>query len=429
MEISTLTMYNDWWITGRPRKELVQPHHRPIFEKIMSFIDDRQIILLYGLRRVGKTTIIYQIIDKLLNDGVPRDRILYFSFDENNATIDELLRIYSNEVLRTNLDKAGKLYIILDEIQKETDWENRTKIYYDLYPNIKFIISGSASLNIKKKSSETLAGRLYSFLITPLDFREFLELRGIRPELTEWRLYSKTIEPLVMDYALKGGFPELVHENNTEKIATYVKEIVLDRILLVDIPQEFGIRDISLMRTIVELIASNPGFIINYDSLSKKLGRSKQTLMNYFFYLEYSLIIGTVQNMRPGFLSTSRKMKKAYFSSSAFQLALRRQNYTDRGKLYGSIVFQSVYPDRYYREGNEEIDFILLDDKEITPLEVKSGNFDLKKFTKLLEKLDLSSGIIISDGEFRIYKEDGITVKIIPLWLFILFPTRISELS
>ena len=107
MEISILTMYNDWWITGRPRKELIQPHHRLIFEKIMSFIDDRQIILLYGLRRVGKTTIMYQIIDKLLNQGISSEHILYFSFDENNATIDELLRIYSNEVLRTNLDKAG----------------------------------------------------------------------------------------------------------------------------------------------------------------------------------------------------------------------------------------------------------------------------------------------------------------------------------
>ena len=115
MEISTLTMYNDWWITGRPRKELVQPHHRPIFEKIMSFIDDRQIILLYGLRRVGKTTIMYQIIDKLLKDGIPSEHILYFTFDENNTTIDELLRTYSNEVLRTNLDKVRKLYIILDE--------------------------------------------------------------------------------------------------------------------------------------------------------------------------------------------------------------------------------------------------------------------------------------------------------------------------
>ena len=182
-------------------------------------------------------------------------------------------------------------------MQKGRDWENRIKIYYDLYPNIKFIISGSASLNVERRSTETLAGRLYSFYIGPLSFAEFLRFKGIEPVLENWRVYENSVKPLFMDYVMKGGFPELVNEENREKILSYVKDIVLDRIILIDIPLEFGVRDAALLKTLVEMVASDPGLTLNYDSLSKKLGRSKQTIMNYISYLEYSLIIKTVKNM------------------------------------------------------------------------------------------------------------------------------------
>jgi predicted AAA+ superfamily ATPase len=429
MELSIMSRYNDWWVTGHPRNALLMPYRRPMFNKIMEYIDNRQILLLYGLRRVGKTTLIYQIIEELLSRGVQPKHILYFSFDESETEIDSLIQTYEAELLKSPIKNIEKVYLILDEVQKGKDWENRIKIYYDLYPNIKFIISGSASLNIKKKSSETLAGRVYSFYIGPLSFAEFLELRGIHTEFNDWRIYENTVKPLLMDYIVKGGFPELVNEEKEEKILSYVKEIVLDRIVLIDIPWEFGVRDTALLKTLIEMLASDPGLILNYDSLSKKLGKSKQTIINYIFYLEYSLIIKIIKNLRPGFIATSRKMRKVYFTNSAFQFAIHGTKYENLGKVAENAVLQAVGPDNYYRDGNEEIDFLLNLNGKIIPIEVKYGAYELNKFVNLIRKLGLSYGIIISKDDYAIHEKDGVRVHIIPLWLFLLYYDRIEDME
>ena len=213
-----------------------------------------------------------------------------------------------------------------------------------------------------------------------------------------------------------------------KKILSYMKEIVLDRVVLIDIPLEFGVRDSTLLKTLIEMVASDPGFILNYDSLSNKLGRSRQTIMNYIFYLEYSLIIRTVKNMRPGFLSTSRKMRKVYFTNNAFQFAIRGLAYKDMGKIAEGAVMQAALPDNYYREGNEEIDFLLNQDGKLVPIEVKYGAGEVNKFSHLLRKLGFSDGIMVSGDEYKMYEKDGVRVRVVPLWLFVLFHDRIAEL-
>ena len=428
MELTTIMRYNDWWETGHPRKELVMPYRRPQFKSILKYIDDRQILLLYGLRRVGKTTLLYQIIDELLSRGVEPKDILYFSFDESESAIDSLIQAYETGIIMSQIKDRKRVFLVLDEVQKGNDWENRIKIYYDLYPNVKFIISGSASLNVRKRSGETLAGRLYSFYIGALSFAEFLELKGIHPVLENWRIQENSVKPLLMDYIVKGGFPELVNEEKQEKILSYVKSIVLDRIVLIDVPEEFGIRDTDLLKKLVEMIASDPGFMLNYDSLSKKLGRSKQTIINYIFYLEYSLVIKTVKNMRPGFLSSSRKMRKVYFTNSAFQFAARGLTYDNLGKVAENAVFQASSPDNYYREGQEEIDFLITRDGKVIPIEVKYGAYEADRIITLVKKLGLSYGIIVSRDEYRIHERNGVKIRIIPLWLFVLYPYRIEEI-
>ncbi len=427
MDIYKLNKFNDWWVSGHPRPELLRPYHRPVFNRIISYMDDREILLLYGMRRIGKTTLMYQIIDHLISTGINNRKILYFTFDETEASIDDLISTYESEVIRSPIKDAGRVFLFLDEIQKNKDWENKVKIYYDLYPNVKFIISGSASVNVKKRSSETLAGRLYSFYISQLEFKEFLEMKGIAVEFENWKLYENNVRPRLMDYLIKGGFPELVSESSDEKVLSYVRDIVLDRILLKDIPEEFGIRDIPLLRTLLGLIASEPGFIINYDSLSKKLGRSKQTIMNYIFFLEYSLIVKTVENTRPGFLATSRKMRKVYLTSSGFVFAISGTPYTNNGKIAESAVVQAISPVNYYREGNKEIDFIWIRGNLVIPIEVKYGNYDVKNFISIIKGLNLKKGIIVSRDKFEKYEESGFIIGVIPLWLFILFPEKIDE--
>ena len=415
MPINYIINYNTWWETGSVND--IPDYKRSLFHELIKYLDDRQILVIYGLRRTGKTTIMYQLIDYLLKNNINRSNILYFSFDYTNIELKDIMEDYEKYILKKPIKmENNKIYIFLDEIQKLNDWENKIKIYYDLYKNIKFIISGSASINIERKSNESLAGRMYDFILKPLTFKEYLELNNINYDINNIEIYSSKLSDLFNDYLLKGGFPEIVKENDEIKIKRYINSII-ERISLIDIPEEFHIKNIELLKNILNIIGDQPGFILNYDSLSKDFNVSKETLINYFYYLEYSLIIKLVLNFRGSFASASRKMKKVYFYNSSFLYNYKNiMNYNYYGKLIENFVMQELDAKYYFRDKSYEIDFILKNDN-IIPVEVKyRNNVETKNFIKVLKKLNLNYGIIISKDEFRNEIIDNIKIKILPVW-------------
>ena len=415
MTINDIINFNTWWETGTVND--TPDYKRPLFYELTKYLDERQIIVIYGLRRTGKTTIIYQLIDYLLKNNIKKYNILYFSFDYSNIELRDIIEDYEKYILKKPIKmENSKVYIFLDEIQKLHDWENKIKIYYDTYKNIKFIISGSASINVGKKSNESLAGRMYDFILKTLTFKEYLTLRNINYDINNIKIYASTLGDLFNDYLSKGGFPEIVYEEDAGKIKRYISSIV-ERISLIDIPEEFHIKNIELLKNILNIVRDQPGFILNYDSLSKDFKVSKETLINYFYYLEYSLIIRLVLNYRESFTSASRKMKKVYFYNSSF--LYNYKNILDNsyyGKLIENFVMQELDARYYFRDKSYEIDFILKNDK-IIPVEVKYRNrVNTKNFVKVLKKLNLNYGVIISKDEFRDDTIDNIRIKILPVW-------------
>src|SRR3989344_249323 len=187
MEKAKLEEFNHWWTMAEVDVELALPFKRDIYIEIEKNIDKRFILALVGIRRVGKTTAMYQIIQKLIETKIKKENILFFSFDEVSAKLSEVMETYK-EIHNKDLRKE-KIYIFLDEIQKCTGWENELKKYYDLYPKLKFIISGSESLFIRKKTKETLAGRIFEFTLTPFTFREYLRFNKI--EENEFKYETK----------------------------------------------------------------------------------------------------------------------------------------------------------------------------------------------------------------------------------------------
>lgn len=172
--MTDLLKYNLHW-----REDFTYGHSikRDLFDELVKHLDIRQTIGIIGLRRTGKTVLLKQIIDHLISQEVERDQILYFSFDEENVSMEEVI----NEFLsRTGKDISGtdRLYIFFDEIQKLDGWQNQLKYYYDTYHRIKFFVSGSSSLFLKKKAEESLAGRIFLYHLPVLDFTEFLRLKG-----------------------------------------------------------------------------------------------------------------------------------------------------------------------------------------------------------------------------------------------------------
>ena len=132
------------------------------------------------------------------------------------------IKTYEEKVLKKKID-SERIYILLDEIQKCKNWQNKLKIFYDLYPNLKFIISGSASVKINKKAKESLAGRMFDFVLEPLDLKEFLEWKNIKIKEKNLELFKDRVMPLFYDYLRKGGFPEIIDEDD-EKIKKLYKK-------------------------------------------------------------------------------------------------------------------------------------------------------------------------------------------------------------
>lgn len=413
-----MAKYNRWWQTNKIGKEdYSSKHQRPLLEELKKHLERRQILLVYGLRRVGKTTLFYQLIQHLLDRGVPSKNILYFSFDEESAEIAKVLRTYEEKVLKRDLLKEKRVFIFFDEVQKLKGWESKIKIFYDLYPNAKFFLSGSASISLRRGSFESLAGRVFDFHLKPLGFAEFLEWRGVEAPKENIELAALRLKPLFLDHLRKGGFPEIVKEDNDEDIRKYIKNAVLERIIYRDLPLELGLKDVDLLRTLVEMVARDPGMIINFDRLSRDLGRSRTTVTNYLNYLKYALITQELKNLRPGFLIASRKARKVYPTNTAFCFAYRDDFYQDNilQKVAETAVVNALEGEFYFRN-SFEVDLILRRQDRIFPFEVKYGQVERKSILKFLKEFEIEKGVIVTKNTRG--SEDNL--DLISLWQFLL---------
>lgn len=420
LDLTRLSEMNPWWKTGRVKKELAPPYRRALFPDIQKYMELRQIIGIVGLRRTGKTTIMLQTIDKLLKEGTAPKRILYFSFDESVGGITDIVDLYRENILKEDLD-LEKTYIVLDEIQKLKDWQNKIKIYYDLHPDIKFLISGSASLNILLDAKESLAGRIFYFNLGILSFKEFLELRGKNVEKMKENsdLWKHEIKSEISNYLSK-PFAEITDVED-EIAKRYVKESVIEKTVFRDLSALFEVKDMELIEKLIHIIAQNPGIIINLDDISREVGRSRQTVSNYLYYLKTCFIVKELKNFRGSFKVSSRKLKKYYLAHPCIALALENP---EPGKVAENLIQFVTKSMHFWRESDKETDFILLKDGSITPIESKYSKKvrmrDIKGLTKFMDKYDIETGFVITeDYEAEEQYEDRV-IKFIPLWKWIL---------
>jgi len=323
-------------------------------------------------------------------------------------------------ILHSNFeDSPEPIYLFFDEIQKQDGWENTVKTYYDLYPGIRFFLSGSASAGLRKRSTESLAGRILDFTLSPLLFEEFLELNGkntgkIKEDPDLWK---REIIPLFYRYLKYGQFPELARETDETFAKKYLLNTIIERVIYRDLPEEFGIKDIELLRNIIILIGKNPGMIVKYSEISKKFGRDQRTVANYFEYLEYGLLLRFVYNYRGGALASMRKMKKVYFSSPNLVFALTQNLDRVLPLMLENLVACQTGAKFFYRNGFE-VDFVAETEDGLVAIEVKNKQNEVSQLLKFREKFTdktIDSYLLDVEGEGE---RDG--VRIIPVWKFLL---------
>ena len=389
-----LNAYNPWWRTGTVNPKLTKTYKRFAFYEAMKKLKDetiRRTIVLTGIRRVGKTTIQYQMIEALLKSGVQPQKIVFVSLDHpmlKLSSIDEILECYHENVY-ANQDA----YYFFDEIQYATDWAKWLKVIYDMQPDTKIVATGSASPILIKGSIESGAGRWSVIQVPTLSFYEYCDLLGVdKPNLPE----SLKITPLLYmtqqertaimlqlskvqnhfnRYLQVGGFPELALSDNDIMAQQVMREDVVDKVLKRDLPSLYNIRNATELERIFIYLCNVSSEIVSIDAITKELsGVSRPTVEQYISYLESANLIFRSWPINLSNKQILKARPKIYIADAAIRNAVLMDdsiltNSDEMGKIVETAVYKHVasfyYQQAtsvgYFRGGkkNKEIDIVV----------------------------------------------------------------------
>ena len=343
--IEILKKWNPW------EKELNTGVKREKYlSQIYPLLDRKEVLVLKGIRRSGKSTIILQLIDNLMKNGINKMQILYLNLEDygfadnlNIALLEDVLKDY-----KQYSKNKKKVYFFIDEIQKIKGWEKWVRTKYDLNENIKFIISGSSASLLSKELSTLLTGRNISFVIFTLSFKEYLEFNK-KGNLEEYLLY--------------GGFPEVVLENLIEKKQMILQQYFED-IIHKDIIDRYNIRNTKQIINLARYLISTSGSKVSINKLSKVFGISKEAISNYINYMVNAYLLFEVS-----YFSFSAKIKhevsklpKIYSSDLGFINIASIKYSKNKGQMYENVVFRKLIEKNqelnYWGELKSEVDFI-----------------------------------------------------------------------
>ncbi|MDQ7019354.1 MAG: ATP-binding protein [Robiginitomaculum sp.] len=394
---------NPWWSTGQVltvSDYKKRAYYESFAEEAMQTAFRRAVVLM-GPRRVGKTVMIHQLIADLIENGMPPEDILYISMDTpvyNRLSPEQAMKIYLKNLIG---ERKANPVIYFDEIQYVKDWEVHLKSLVDGYPSIRFVVSGSAAAALKMKSAESGAGRFTDFLLPPLTFSEYLNLKGLEDEVitvvghdeySNAEIYGaqdiQVLNKRFVDYINFGGYPEIALSNEgAESLAKRLGADVIEKVLLRDLPSLYGIGDVTELHALFTTLAYNTGQEVTLDELSQSANISKNTLKRYLEYLESAFLIKRVERIDQNAKRFKRAMSfKIYLTSPSMRAALFGP-VDEADNAMGGLVetaifsqwFHSSHIDqlryaRWDKSKDGEVDIVYLDrhlPKPIWCLEVK----------------------------------------------------------
>lgn len=392
--LKVLAAFNPWWRTGVVNPAFTKSYRRFAYYEAMkrlNQVDLRRTVVLTGARRVGKTTIQYQMIDTLLKQGIAPQKIVFFSMDHPMLKLSKLSGIL--ECYHENVYANQDAYYFFDEIQYAADWDKWLKTIYDMQPETKVIATGSASPALVKGGIESGAGRWSVIQVPTLSFYEYCSLIGVgdielhealRPtafsvmsqqERTQVMMKLSSVQNHFNRYLQVGGFPELALSENDLLAQQIMREDVVDKVLKKDLPSLYNIRNATELERIFLYLCYVSSEIVSIEAISKELnGVSRPTVENYIQYLESANLIYQSYPVEMGGKKVLKSSPKIYIADAAIRNAvLMDDNILTNPEEMGKIVETSVYKHvaafyyqkatrvGYYRGGrkNKEVDIVV----------------------------------------------------------------------
>lgn len=382
--------------SNRQYRRLIQNE----LEKQLKF---KQIVVVTGMRRVGKTTLLRMIFESIKDDNKVfldlenlMDQDVFIEKDFNN--------IWKN-LKQFGLSKDRRAYIFLDEIQSRPEVTKAVKYLYDHY-NIKFFLTGSSSFYLKDLFPESLAGRKVVFELSPLDFSEFLvfkevsrepHLSFVTKEAAKNKIAFEKQYPYFQEYCHYGGFPQVVTEEDEAQKNRYLSDI-LSSYFEKDIRQMADFRNLTAIRELIKLLLPRVGSRLEITRIAHEIGVSRDTLYSYLSFLEGSYFL---YRITPYSTNADREIsgsKKVYFCDNGL---LNLFGKVSEGALLENAVFLNLKRygtiNYYQRRSGREIDFVLPGLKAAFEVKKKGTLHDLKILQKQSDQFKFTQYYVISE--------------------------------
>ncbi len=422
---------NPWW-TGEAVK--LPEFERDLLGELLEHVKYKQIIAITGLRRVGKTVLMKQIIRTLVD--VPKNNICYLPFDDidfQKYTIAEDLINYFLEFS----DKSRTRYLFLDELQKLPNWADLLKTVYDINEDsLKIFVSGSSSLELKEQR-ETLAGRILTFHVPVFTFREFVRFFGMESEVPEKKDIVREYDlkfagkkekyaDLFRDYLVKGAFPELLGVSDEKFIKKYIRESVIAK-SIIDVARTAR-EDETVVYELLRLLAGSNARLFEITNLSSILKIDRNRTSRCIGLLEKAFLIKVAYNFTTSVAKQVRAGKKQYLAHSSIVIALLDYPFSVidteiAGHLVEGEIANSVETSAFWRTPQkDEVDIVA---KKSLPIEVKYRSqvttSDVKPVLKFCKNFNARNAVIVTKNLLEKRKVGEVDLTLVPAWLFLLF--------
>lgn len=455
--IERLRYENPWWVNKQIPETYSSMSKRLYFNLFYPNVTEKNIrraLVLMGPRRVGKTVMLFHSIEQLISEDVNPQKIFFIGIDNPiyvHLSLEDILNLCKQALSLSNLNGC---YVFFDEVQYLKDWERHLKVLVDSFPETKFIVSGSAAAALKWHSTESGAGRFTDFMLPPLTFQEYIYLKKMNHLIFDGNIkYGEKIMNYCLTHDIKalnrefihylnfGGYPEVVlSEKIQSDMGRYVKNDIVDKVLLRDLPSLYGIKDVQELNRFFTYIAYNTGNEFSYETMSRESGIQKDTLKKYLEYLEAAFLIKVLNKVDVNAKRLKRITSfKVYLTNPSLRTALFSP-ISETDSEMGNIIETTVLSQWMHREkldltyarwkdgrNDGEVDLVLVDDKKYKPVwgvEIKWSNryFDkpqeLKSLIQFCKSNSFDKSLVTSIDQLGVKTIENISLSFIPASIY-----------
>lgn len=424
-----LSSYNRYWSTGNIDAGI----SRDLLPACLGQLDSREVIVLKGVRRCGKSTLMAQVIRELLGRKLQPTAILRVNLEEplfsSEYSVDLLEQIY--RTYRERVQPEGKCWLFMDEVQNIPGWEGWVRGRSET-EDIKIFVTGSSSQMLSREIGTKLTGRNISFKVYPLSFREFLRFNNL--EITSDFEYSNkksSVRKLFNDYLKYGGFPEIVLKDSDEDKQLLLKNYFEDS-LYRDIVTRYEIRDVTNLRNLAVYLMTNVAKQTSITKLKNNFTISQDKTENYVSAIMESYLLFKLQMFSFSLKSSMRAGFKPYAVDTGLRNRIAFAFSDDLGWLVENVVFchlKRQHEEVYYHLNGSETDFVVKEGMRITRrIHVWYGDIseigipkrELACFQKPLEGHEGAEAILVTNDYEDVIDTGASRVQCIPAVKFLL---------